>query len=69
MRTEARRHFEHSLSINPNLQVAHKELADILCGQGEYDLAITHYEEAIRIQPDFKEAQQNLAFTRTLTGR
>ena len=68
LRSEARRRYEHSLSVNPDLQIAHKELADILCGDGEYDLAIAHYEEALRIQPDFKEAKQNLAFTRTLVG-
>ncbi|HWM25921.1 MAG TPA: tetratricopeptide repeat protein [Chthoniobacterales bacterium] len=66
---EARRRYEHSLSVNPDLQVAHKELADILCGTLEYDSAIAHYKEALRIQPDFKQAQQNLDFARTLVGR
>ena len=64
----ARRRYEHSLLLKADLQIAHKELADILCGEGEYDLAITHYEAALRIQPDFKEAKQNLLFTRTLAG-
>ena len=68
MRAEARRRYEHSLSVNPDLQIAHKELADILCGDGEYDSAIAHYQEALRIQPDFKEAKQNLSFARTLVG-
>ena len=68
LRAEARRRYEHSLSMKADLQIAHKELADILCGEGEYDLAITHYEAALRIQPDFKEAKQNLVFTRTLAG-
>jgi hypothetical protein len=69
MRAEARRRYEHSLSVNPDLQIAHKELADILCGDLEYDSAIAHYHEALRIQPDFKEAKQNLSFARTLVGR
>jgi len=69
MRAEARRRYEHSLSVNPDLQIAHKELADILCGDLEYDSAIAHYQEALRIQPDFKEAKQNLSFARTLVGR
>jgi Flp pilus assembly protein TadD len=69
MRAEARRRYEHSLSVNPDLQIAHKELADILCGDLEYDSAIAHYQEALRIQPDFKEATQNLSFARTLVGR
>ncbi len=69
MRAEARRRIEHSLLVNPDLQIAHKELADMLCGDGEYDSAIAHYEEALRIQPDFKEAKENLAFARTLVGK
>jgi Flp pilus assembly protein TadD len=72
-RTEARRRYEHSLSHNlltqPDLQIAHKELADILRGDGEYDAAIAHYEKALRIQPDFKEARDNLNFARSLAGR
>src|ERR1700682_2420215 len=28
LRAEARRRYEHSLSVKPNLQIAHKELAD-----------------------------------------
>ena len=67
-RVEARRRYEHSLSLQSDLQIAHKELADILCGDGEYDSAIAHYEEALRIQPDFLEAKQNLSFARTLVG-
>ena len=68
LRAEARRRCEHSLSLNPDLQIAHKELADILTGDGEYDSAIAHYEEALRIQPDYEEAKQNLSFARTLVG-
>ena len=69
MRSEARRRIEHSLLVNNDLQIAHKELADMLCADGEYDSAIAHYEEALRIQPDFKEAKQNLSFARTLVGK
>jgi len=60
---------EHSIILNPLLQIAHKELGDILCGTREYQVAIAHYEQALRIQPDFAEAKQNLSFARTLAGR
>lgn len=69
LRPEARRRYEHSLSVNSALPLAHKELADLLCGDMEYDSAIGHYEEALRLQPDFVEAKKNLSFARTLVGR
>jgi len=68
LRTEARARYEHSLTLNPNLQVAHKELGDLLRGSGEYQAAIGHYEAALRIQSDYVEAQQNLSFARSLLG-
>ena len=69
LRAEARRRYEHSLSVNPAMPMAHKELADILCGDLEYDSAIAHYEEALRLKPDFSEAQKNLSFARTFVGQ
>lgn len=68
---EARLRFEHSLSLSPNqplAPLAHKEFADLLCGLGEYQAAIFHYETALRLEPEYVQAQQNLAFTRTLAG-
>lgn len=65
-RAEARRHYEHSLTLSPLLQVAHKELGDLLLADGEYSSAVSHYEAALRIQGDYLEAKQNLAFAKTL---
>ncbi|HVF71121.1 MAG TPA: tetratricopeptide repeat protein [Chthoniobacterales bacterium] len=65
LRTEARRRYEHSLVSNPMLQISHKELGDILCGEGNYREAIEHYETALRIQPDFVQARDNLSFARS----
>jgi Flp pilus assembly protein TadD len=68
---EARSRFEHSLSADPNqplAPLAHKEFADLLCGMGEYHAAISHYEAALRLQPDFVEAKNGLAFARSLAG-
>jgi tetratricopeptide (TPR) repeat protein len=69
LRTEARRRYEHSVILNPLLQIAHKELGDILCGTREYQAAIAHYEQALRIQPDYRAAEENLRFARTLRGQ
>ncbi len=68
---EARSRFEHSLAMEPNqprAPLAHKEFADLLCGLGEYQAAIAHYQAALRLQPGFVEAQQNLNFARSLAG-
>ncbi|MFN2623769.1 MAG: tetratricopeptide repeat protein [Chthoniobacterales bacterium] len=65
---EARSRFEHSLARDPHqihAPLAQKEFADLLCRLGEYQAAITHYEIALRIQPDYAEAKENLAFARS----
>jgi tetratricopeptide (TPR) repeat protein len=69
---EARSRFEHSLSSAPNqllAPLAHKEFADLLCGFGEYQAAVSHYEAALRAQPEYVEAQQNLRFARSLADK
>jgi len=67
--TDARVRFEHALSLDTAQPIAHKELADLLCGVGEYQKAIGHYEAAIQLDPDYVEAKQNLAFARSLVGK
>jgi Flp pilus assembly protein TadD len=66
---DARVRFEHALSLDTAQPIAHKELADLLCGVGEYQKAIGHYETAIQLDPDYVEAKQNLAFARSLVGK
>ncbi len=63
---EARRHYESALKRDNNLDIAHKELADLMVEAGEYEAALPHYREALRINPDFKPAQENLAFAESL---
>lgn len=69
LRGEARRRFEHSLSVDPKLVLAHKELGDLLVATHDYDGAIEHYDEALRISPDFTEARRNLERLRGALGR
>lgn len=45
--------------------MAHNILGNALQKQGEFDEAISHYTEALKINPDFAEAHNNLGFTLT----
>jgi len=53
------------LSLDGAQPIAHKELADLLFDAGAYQSAVTHYEEALRLQPDFVEAKEQLEFARS----
>lgn len=66
--SEARQRYEHALSLDPKLFLAHKELADLLVSAGEFDAAIAHYVEALRLRPGFAEAEQGLAYARSIGG-
>jgi tetratricopeptide (TPR) repeat protein len=63
---EARRHYEHALTLDNDLDGAHKELADLMVNAGEYEAAIAHYHEALRINPASRPAKDNLAFAESL---
>ncbi|MBA2243058.1 MAG: tetratricopeptide repeat protein [Chthoniobacterales bacterium] len=69
MRPEARRHYEHALSVDSGLVLAHKHLGDILLGSGEYDAAVAQYSEALRLNPALPNAKDDLSFARSLAGR
>ena len=56
-------------SADPVARASSAESMDSKSPEGDYNAAIAHYEAALRIQPDFVEAQQNLSFTRSLAGR
>ncbi|MES0364148.1 MAG: tetratricopeptide repeat protein, partial [Desulfobacteria bacterium] len=44
----------------------HFNLGNLLASQGEYDKAMKHFEEALRIQPDFAEVRNRLKNLREL---
>ncbi|MFM2430161.1 MAG: hypothetical protein RLZZ511_1374 [Cyanobacteriota bacterium] len=52
--------YRDSLTIDPNLVVAHYNLGMTLKQQGRFTEAITAYETAITLQPDYAPAHQNL---------
>jgi tetratricopeptide (TPR) repeat protein/mono/diheme cytochrome c family protein len=58
---EAQRQLEQSIKDDPRFADAHKLLGDLLMAKDQAQLAISHYHEALRIQPDFGGAQLGLA--------
>ncbi|MGZ5120980.1 MAG: tetratricopeptide repeat protein, partial [Burkholderiales bacterium] len=64
--SEARGLYERALARDNNLDIAHKELADLMVEAGEYESALPHYREALRINPDFRPAKENLDFAESL---
>ncbi|MBW1742974.1 MAG: tetratricopeptide repeat protein [Deltaproteobacteria bacterium] len=53
--------FEHALDVTADNHVAHTNLGVALARQGELDLAIWHYSQAVTIEPDYVGARLNLA--------
>ena len=52
--------FQHTLAVTENNCIAHNSLANALNRKGRIEEAIPHYEEAIRLKPDYAEAYNNL---------
>jgi len=58
-----------TLSKNPACWMAHNNLAMLLAGEGHRDEAIAHYQEAVRLKPDFAEAHSNLGVALVEQGK
>ena len=52
--------YQKALEINPNLAQAHYSLGLILIKKGQVDKALIQFQEVVRLDPDNKEAQNNL---------
>ncbi|HEY1770986.1 MAG TPA: tetratricopeptide repeat protein [Chthoniobacterales bacterium] len=68
-RSEAQELFTHSLTLNPEKFLAHQELGDMFYESGQYNAAIAEYQEALRLNPQFKAAEQGLHVARLLANR
>lgn len=49
-----------SCSSRPQNAAAHNDLGAVLCRQGKFDEAADYFNRAIQIDPDYKEARDNL---------
>jgi len=52
--------FNHTLEVTANNFLIHNKLGNVLFREGRIDEAMTHYAEALRINPHFVEAKNNI---------
>jgi tetratricopeptide (TPR) repeat protein len=52
--------FRHALAVTENNDVAHNCLGLALAKKGQTDEAIRHFQEALKLKPDFAVARRNL---------
>ncbi len=57
---EARELYTQVLSTHPDFAEAHNELGELLLLQGERELAVNHFREALRVKPKLDVARKNL---------
>ena len=70
--TDTRELFHHTLAVNPNSMIAHRQLGFVmLLGEdpAELDEAISHYRESLRLYPEDGGALSNLGLLLTRQNR
>jgi protein O-mannosyl-transferase len=65
---DSERLWQQTIANTSNNHVAHAHLADLLLRQGRINDAISHCQEAVRIQPNDTDAQNNLGLAYLLLG-
>jgi len=61
--------FRHALRVTRNNHVAHYNLGNALLGQGRSDAAVTEYQKALDIWPDYPDVHNNLGLVRAGEGK
>jgi tetratricopeptide (TPR) repeat protein len=61
--------YEKALERKPNQPRIHHFLGVLYEYGGKPDLAVTHYEEAIKLSPDLAESKNNLAYLYAESGK
>jgi tetratricopeptide (TPR) repeat protein len=65
---DARALYERALAADPSRGDAHYNLARVLVQTGQLAASIPHYEAAVRLQKDNKDAVEELAAVRAALG-
>jgi tetratricopeptide (TPR) repeat protein len=60
---EAVSSFQEAIRLQPNLAMAHNDLANALSEQGGKKGALPHWRKAIELDPEYADAHANLAHT------
>ena len=69
MLNEASIHLNNAIKIHPTYKNAFLLLGNCYNYMGKFDAAIPYYKEALRIDPDYKEAKGNMAVTLRDAGK
>jgi tetratricopeptide (TPR) repeat protein len=61
--------FKHAVEVTDNNYIMHNNLGFALTARGRPDEAIKHYKEALRINPDFEQANINIGLALLSQGK
>jgi len=61
--------FEHAIKVNPSNHIAHNHLGVALKVRGQPELAVPHFQAALRLVPEYADARFNLAGVLQSAGR
>lgn len=66
--TQAKQHYQAALQARPNYALALANLADLLCDEGQREVARTLYDKALSVEPKNPQIRLNRAILHFLNG-
>jgi Tfp pilus assembly protein PilF len=62
-------HYQQVITLHPGFAQAYNNMGSALAGQGRFEEAIVHFEQAINFDSHYRLAQKNLELARSLVGK